>query len=184
MDGKQGVNDREILEMVSKIGEKAPVIIGVDAPLSYNQGGGNRPSDRELLQLVLQHGGGVGVMAPTFRHMAYLTLRGVAVTRMLEALSLLPRQLRIVEVHPGAAMLLRGAPAEEVRTYKRKAEARPKLLEWLAKQGMQGLQDATEVSDHWVDACAAALAAWRWAEGSPAWCYRAQPPEHPYDFAC
>ena len=65
-----------------------------------------------------------------------------------------------------------------------KVAARLRLLEWLESMGLNELPRAEEISDHFVAACAAALAAWRWSAGSAAWCYPAQPPEHPYDFAC
>jgi hypothetical protein len=50
--------------------------------------------------------------------------------------------------------------------------------------GLHGIPVLADTSDHFVAACAAALAGWQWAAAKPAWCYPAQPPEHPYDFAC
>jgi predicted nuclease with RNAse H fold len=177
-----GAADRQIYELVSDAGKQAGVVVGIDAPLSYNPGGGDRPSDQELRRLVLKKGR-VGVMPPTMIRMVYLTLRGVALTRMLEGLQ--PKAgLRVVEVHPGATMLLRGAPAGDVATFKREAAARRRLLDWLRGAGLSGLPHAEETSDHFVAACAAGLAAWQWSKGNPAWCSAAQPPEHPYDFAC
>ncbi len=174
--------DRQIIDLVSRMGTGREVVVGLDAPLSYNPGGGDRPSDKQLRQLALQKGR-VGVMPPTFIRMVYLTLRGVALTRQLAALQ--PQiALRVVEVHPGAAMLLRGAAAGDVATFKRDPAARLRLLDRLGTMGLKELPDDREPSDHFVAACAAALAAWHWSAGKPAWCYPAQPPEHPYDFAC
>jgi len=65
----------------------ADLVVGLDAPLSYNPGGGDRPADRALRRLLTEHGLASGtVMAPTMTRMAYLTLRGVVVARTLTAL--------------------------------------------------------------------------------------------------
>lgn len=175
-------SDRAIFDVVSDAGNAGPVVVGIDAPLSYNPGGGDRPSDSELRRLALAKGR-VGIMPPTLIRMVYLTLRGVALTRMLESMA--PSiQLRIVEIHPGASMLLRGAPANDVASFKRDTPARRRLLEWMRSAGLKDLPDGDEPTDHFVAACAVALAAWRWSAGKAAWCYAARPPEHPYDFAC
>ncbi len=81
-------------------------------------------------------------------------------------------------------MVLRGASSVDVAGFKRELAARLRLLGWLQEMGLDGLPRADDTSDHFVAACAAALAGWRWAEGKAVWCYPAQPPEHPYDFAC
>ena len=177
-----GANDRQIYDLVTSIGAGREIILGIDAPLSYNPGGGDRPSDTELRRLVLQRGR-TGVMPPTLIRMVYLTLRGIAVTRELETLR--PRMnLRLVEIHPGASMLLRSAAPADVAAFKREIPARLRLLEWLRTRGLKELPTSSEPSDHFVAACAAALAAWQWSLEKAVWCYPAQPPEHPYDFAC
>jgi len=91
---------------------------------------------------------------------------------------------RIVEVHPGAAMALRGAPIDDVRTYKTDSGAQQQLLGWLFSQGMICKQLHQNPEDHAVAACAAALAAWKWDRGETRWVEPAAPPHHPYDFAC
>lgn len=177
-----GVDDHQILETIARLKDQ-PLVIGIDAPLSYNPGGGDRPSDAELRRLVNQKGRGVGVMPPTMIRMAYLTLRGVALTRALEALR--PKlDLRIVEVHPGACMLLHGANAEDIRGFKRNPDHRAQLLRWLETLGVKEVTNNNPVSDHFVAACGAALGAWRWNQGASIWRFPAQPPQHPYDFAC
>ena len=182
VDVCEGADDSQILRAVSGLGAKERVVIGIDAPLSYNPGGGDRVSDRELRQLVLQKGR-VGIMSPTLMRMVYLTLRGVALTRMLEAMR--PQyDLQMVEVHPGACMLLHGAPPEAVSAFKREGIARQRLLDWLEEQGMKVVPRSGAVSDHFVAACAAAFGAWQWAQGKSVWRFPARPPEHPYDFAC
>jgi predicted nuclease with RNAse H fold len=153
----------------------------MDAPLSYNPGGGDRESDRELRHLVSKKGN-VGIMPPTMNRMVYLTLRGIVLARMLETLK--PDiDLRIVEVHPGASMLLRNAPANEVASFKRNISARSQLLTWLETQGLKGIPRTGDVPDHYVASCAAALCAWQRSLGKSAWVFPARPPEHPYDFA-
>ncbi len=177
-----GADDRPIFDVVSAGAQAGSIVLGIDAPLSYNVGGGDRPSDRALRALVLQRGR-VGIMPPTLIRMVYLTLRGVALTRMLETLR--PRfELKMVEVHPGAVFLLRGARPGDVAAFKRDVPARVRLLDWLEQNALKNLPHGGEVSDHFVAACAAALSAWQWSLGAPAWCFPATPPEHPYDFAC
>jgi uncharacterized protein len=175
-------DDRQIFDLASAAGKKGHTVLGIDAPLSYNPGGGDRPSDAELRRLALEKGR-VGIMPPTLIRMVYLTLRGVALTRMLHTLQP-PIDLMMVEVHPGASMLLRGAPAKDVAEFKREAPARARLLNWLERVGLSALPRDEPASDHFVAACAAALAAWQWSLGNPAWYFPARPPEHPYDFAC
>lgn len=175
-------DDRALYELIASIGRTDSLAVGIDAPLSYNPGGGDRPADRALRRQV-RAVGRAGIMPPTLIRMVYLTLRGIALTRALE--TLVPRRdIRIVEVHPGAAMLLREAPPADVATFKSDPAARLRLLDWLLEMGLKDLPRLEPVSDHFVAACAASLAAWQWALGRPAWCAPAQAPDHPYDFAC
>ncbi len=176
-------DDQKILQVISNIGNREALVIGIDAPLSYNPGGGDRESDAALRRIVLERGRGVGVMTPTMTRMVYLTLRGIALTRMLETLKS-GIDLQIVEVHPGACMLLRGAAIEDIRRFKRNMQARLNLLDWLGTKGMGGLPRQGNVADHFVASCAAALGAWQWSLGKPVWIRPARPPDHPYDFAC
>lgn len=183
IDSLGGADDRQILDAVSGLGQSGPVIIGTDAPLSYNPGGGDRPSDTELRKLVGKHGGGAGIMPPTMIRMVYLTLRGIALAGMIERLK--PQiVLRMVEVHPGAAMVLRGARPQDVSALKLDHNARLRILDWLEARGVAGIPRSDETPDHFVMACAAALAAWDWSRDRSAWRFPAQPPAHPYDFAC
>lgn len=183
MDAREGADDDQILEAISGLGQKERIIIGIDAPLSYNSKGGDRRSDSDLRRLIHDKGRRVGIMPPTMIRMVYLTLRGVHLTRLLETLK--PQyNLGIVEVHPGACMILRGADAGDVRTLKADSFARERLLDWLETKGLKGIVQTETVSDHYVAACAAALAAWQWSLGKSIWCFTASPPHHPYDFAC
>ena len=183
VDVREGADDNQILEAIINLNSKEHIVIGIDAPLSYNLKGGDRPSDSELRHLVLERGGRVGIMPPTMIRMVYLTLRGVILTRLLE--SLRPEyDLGIVEVHPGACMVLRGTDAGDVRKFKTEPSARGRLLDWLETKGVKGIVREDAVSDHYVAACGAALAAWQWGVGKSIWCFASNPPHHPYDFAC
>jgi predicted nuclease with RNAse H fold len=178
-----GADDQRLLEIISAVSNNGPIIVGLDAPLSYNSGGGDRPGDKELRRRVMEAGLESGsVMTPTMNRMAYLTLRGVCVARALDTIQ--PVRPRVVEVHPGASLALRGAPIGDVRSFKRESEARRRLVGWLEAQGLQNLAAVNDAADHLVAACACALAAWKWASGDTVWCRRAVLPLHPYDFAC
>jgi predicted nuclease with RNAse H fold len=180
---REGADDNQILDAISSLERTEPMVIGIDAPLSYNPKGGDRPSDSELRRLVYRQGGRVGIMPPTMIRMVYLTLRGLHLTRLLESLK--PHyDLGIVEVHPGACMILRGADASDIRSFKGETFARRRLLEWLGTKGLKGISRTETVTDHYVAACAAALAAWQWSLGKSIWCVAADLPHHPYDFAC
>ena len=183
IDVREGADDDQILEAVSNVGQPERIAIGIDAPLSYNPKGGDRRSDSELRRLVRAQGRHVGIMPPTLIRMVYLTLRGLHVTRLLESLK--PQyDLEIVEVHPGACMILRRADVDDVRKFKTEPFARGHLLDWLEKKGLKGISRAETVSDHYIAACAAALGAWQWSLGNFVWCCAADLPHHPYDFAC
>lgn len=176
-----GVGDLELIDLCQDAAEHGDVVIGVDAPLSYNPGGGDRVADTELRSLVIARGLRPGsVMAPTAMRMVYLTLRGLAVSRALSA----GANVRIVEVHPTATLVLRGANATDVRELKRSREARKRLLSWLELQGLRGASRLDASNDHLVAACACALATWGWFKETTAWVWRSTPPVHPYDFAC
>ena len=183
VDIREGADDDQILDAISSLSHDEQIVIGIDAPLSYSPKGGERSSDSALRRLVHSRGGRGGVMSPTMIRMVYLTLRGLHLTRLLESLK--PQfDLRIVETHPGACMILRGADAGEVHKFKTEPSARGHLLDWLETQGLQGIRMADAVTDHYVAACAAALGAWQWGLGQAIWCFAAELPHHPYDFAC
>nr|MEE4268807.1 DUF429 domain-containing protein [Candidatus Krumholzibacteria bacterium] len=173
-----GLDDGAIAEQVkAHVPQDAPLLVGLDAPLSYQPGGGDRPGDRALRQELQRHGLPSGtVMTPTMTRMAYLTLRGMAVARLILALQ---PQARVAEVHPGGVMVRRGAPVAMVRAMKSSPTARAELLKWLGSQGVQGLP--TQAGDHEIAAVAAALGAADWGQNQKAWQFPARPPLHPFD---
>jgi predicted nuclease with RNAse H fold len=179
----EGVTDLSIYDAITENPASVKVIVGIDAPLSYNPGGGDRKSDKDLRKHIIAKGMPSGsVMPPTFSRMAYLTLRGISVSRFLESYP--NKKINIVEVHPSGALALRGAPVKSIRKMKTSAKAKQILLQWLENQGLNGIDLSSSVSDHYVAACAAALAAWKWHLGESVWVFKSEMPFHPYDFAC
>jgi predicted nuclease with RNAse H fold len=174
----RGLTDADIAALLPPDGD---LVAGLDAPLSYQPGGGDRAGDRELRARLRALGlpGGT-VMAPTMTRMAYLTLRGIAVARLITGLR---PAARIVEVHPAGALAMRGAPIADVREMKRSSGARGRLIAWLDRR-LTGPGLAGDAGDHEVAAAAAALAAWDWSRGRPAWSQAAEPPHHPFAYAC
>jgi predicted nuclease with RNAse H fold len=179
----EGATDLSIYDAIAENPSNVKVVVGIDAPLSYNLGGGDRKSDKDLRKHIIEKGMHSGsVMAPTLTRMAYLTLRGISVSRFLESQQI--KKIHIVEVHPSGAMALRGAPVKSIKKMKTSTKAKQTLLQWLEKQGLNGIDLSGSVSDHYVAACAAALAAWKWHLGESVWFFKSEMPFHPYDFAC
>ena len=178
-----GADDHSILGRFQLWVTEEDVVTGIDAPLSYNVGGGDRPGDARLRAAIIGAGLRPGtVMAPTFNRMVYLTLRGIAVSRLLQTLE--PRMPSIVEVHPSATIALRGGPVQHALVYRADGNARREILNWLEGQGLEGVTAIETPSAHYLDACACALAAWKWSVAQPIWVERALQPIHPFDFAC
>jgi predicted nuclease with RNAse H fold len=177
-----GDGDGLILERIRQWTSEGSVTVGIDAPLSYNDGGGDRPGDKRLRAAIVDKGLRPGtVMPPTLNRMVYLTVRGIVVARLLQTLEPCPL---IVEVHPSATLVLRGAPVQQLLSYKQDEQTRTELLTWLECHGVEGVATIHCPTDHLVAACASALAAWKWATGQLVWVQRADPPLHPFDFAC
>lgn len=181
-ESSTGWTDTDIFGFVASRDVDRTLVVGIDAPLSYTPMGGHRNSDRELQARMIEAGLHPGsLMAPLAPRMVYLTLRGMALSRGLERLD---RNCRIVEVHPGAFMALNGAPIEDVVDLKSNKASRRRLHHWLSKQGVGSLSSKIAENDHLIAASAAMLAARNWAEGESVWVWPAEPPQHPYDFAC
>ena len=175
------LGDADLLHLVDGASRGASLTIGLDAPLSYQDGGGDRHRDRELRKRLTRAGLPSGtVMTPTMTRMAYLTLRGVSLSRMIAASH---PDAAIVEVHPFGSLALAGAPVEDLAIVKKDAPARARIAYWLSENGMDGLPDQ-EFSDHELAAFGAAWAAWKWQSGNAAWTAPAEVPSHPFAFAC
>jgi predicted nuclease with RNAse H fold len=182
------MSDEEILKEIADQSQLDEVVIGIDAPLSYEDGGGDRESDRALRKFIVELGMKPGsIMAPTFNRMVYLTLRGIRLSREIERQAS-SNPVSIVEVHPGAVIGSRLSSIEmnDVLTYKQDLQVRKALLPWFEQQQLIGIPDTAAEQTHAIDACAAALGAWHWGGHTctPKWRYAAKPPLHPYDFCC
>jgi len=182
------MSDEEILKEVSAQTQLDEVVIGIDAPLSYEDGGGDRVSDRELRKFIVEIGMRPGsIMPPTFNRMVYLTLRGIKLSREITTLASL-HPISLVEVHPGAVIGSRLSPKEMdyVLEYKKDLESRRFLLKWLEQQHLLGIPETAAEHSHSIDACAAALGAWHWKNPAltPKWSAPAKPPLHPFDYCC
>jgi predicted nuclease with RNAse H fold len=175
-----GLNDGDVLSVVSRHAG-SDLTIGLDAPLSYEDGGGDRARDRELRRVLTKKGLPSGtIMTPTMTRMAYLTLRGVHLAGLLQRAH---PAARIVEVHPMGSLVLAGLDPALATRIKSDEIARLEILKSLPAMGMRQLPTAAG-SDHELAALGAAFAAWQWRNGTPSWQCAAQPPHHPYPMAC
>lgn len=182
------LSDQDILKEVFEQSQLEKLVIGIDAPLSYEDGGGDRKSDRELRKFIVSLGMRSGsIMPPTLNRMVYLTLRGIKLSREIENLKA-AYPISLVEVHPGAIIgsRLSRQNIEYVLAYKKEQSARSFIRKLLTEQGLTQLPIEMEAESHSIDACAAALGAWHWKDPSynPKWIYPACPPLHPYDYCC
>lgn len=173
--------DADLLHLVDGASRGASLTIGLDAPLSYQDGGGDRTRDRELRRKLIGLGMPSGtVMTPTMTRMAYLSLRGISLSRMLGSTH---PDTAIVEVHPFGSLALSGAPIEDLKAVKKETSARIRIASWLSNNGLSGLPEQP-YSDHELAAFGAAWAAWKWQTGEASWVAPAEPPFHPHAFAC
>ena len=174
----EGLSDHQIVEQF-RTGNKTRTVIGIDAPLSYQDGGGDRARDRQLRTILTEAGLHSGtVMTPTMTRMAYLTLRGVHLASMI---SRDQPDIDILEVHPAGAMVLHGIEPELVRQMKTQPQARAEIMRRLDESGIDLSEDP---SDHLIAAGGAALAVLRFVQERSAWICDAVPPHHPYPFVC
>lgn len=110
---KSNLSDLDIYDLIIKCKISD---LGIDAPLSYSETGGYRKSDSELRSFLNSRGfKKIGVMAPTFSRMIYLTSRGIRLTRLLLHLDKTPC---IYEAHPGAFFVLDDYPYDIISTVK------------------------------------------------------------------
>ncbi|MBS2967743.1 DUF429 domain-containing protein [Metabacillus sp. KIGAM252] len=180
---ESGLSDAGILKLVQKT-NGFPLAIGIDSPLSYNDGGGDRPSDRWFRKEMVKHGlRSSSIMPPTLTKMVYLTMRGISLAALFERVR---SDIRIAEVHPGAAMMTRLSDMEKEHglLYKKSSESRTYLLQWFESQNISGISLEHGLTPHEIDAVAAAMAVRDWIFSAPQAIFPKQPPHHPYDFLC
>lgn len=173
----EGCDDVTLYALLGAL-DSGPLIAGIDAPLSYQPGGGDRVADRALRDVARAAGLPAGtVMTPTMTRMAYLTLRGLAVARLI---AILRPDATIVEVHPATAFALRGAPVADLIAMKRSRAARVRLAAWAVEYGCVVDPRKIVARDHRIAALGAAIAAWDAARGRSRWEHPAAPPLHPF----
>jgi predicted nuclease with RNAse H fold len=176
-------SDAGILDLFARLADSGPVLAGIDAPLSYEPGGGFRERDYGLREELMVNGHNLNrVIPPLAQRMVYLTLRGYGVSRLLSTLK--TRRIELVEVHPTASLSLRNAPLDDVGLVETSEDSRRAVQGWFDQQGVTSLSFQEGCTSHFVAACAAALAAWRWARGEAVWKRGPEPPFHPYWFVC
>ncbi|UOQ95246.1 DUF429 domain-containing protein [Halobacillus shinanisalinarum] len=179
-------SDQDILSLITNLSAEQQVVVGIDAPLSYEDGGGDRELEKELRSFTKELGMKSGsIMPPTLTKMIYLTVRGMKLASLLSDLM----NIQVIEVHPGATLAAR-IPGEEGRKhallYKRSLESRDWIANWMISFGLKGIQVNLLQTSHLIDSCAAAIAAWDYVSPNrkPAWSYDANSPYHPYPFSC
>lgn len=141
-------------DLFTLLQEKKVTHIGLDAPLSYSETGGYRKSDRELRELLNSHGfKTIGVMAPTFNRMIYLTARGIRLTRLFQNLNACEE---IFEAHPGAFFVLDNYSYELVMTVKDSNNSIEAIAKEVTRRGF--ILKTIPQSDHEIMAVGTALA--------------------------
>lgn len=175
----EGASDYDIYRRFEN--EQEDMVFGIDAPLSYQPGGGDRPGDRALRACIKEAGMKSGsIMTPTMTRMVYLTLRGISLSRGLASMT----SASIVEVHPGAAVGLRLSDINSVLTYKSDIAARTTIHNFLENERVIDIPEYTLQSTHSFDACLAAYAAWNWHHGKASFSFPAESPIHPFEISC
>ena len=181
-------SDEEILTAIQAISSKESVVIGIDAPLSYQDGGGDRPQDKSIREFIKRYGLlGSSIMPPTLTKMVYLTLRGIGLTRRILQMND-SQHIRMVEVHPGAAIGTRIGPdkIEYALHYKKELNSRKAVYDWFKVAGLMEIPMEFIQTSHSIDSCACALAAWHWSDETkqPTWHWKEKTSEHPFEFCC
>ncbi|MBH0230435.1 DUF429 domain-containing protein [Halobacillus yeomjeoni] len=183
----RNASDHDIFSLVGELSPRGKVYIGIDAPLSYQDGGGDRPADKYLRAFSKALGMKSGsIMPPTLTRMVYLTMRGIHIAHSLQ--SCFGDQVAISEVHPGVALASRLDTdlRWHAMQYKKELDSRLYVLKWLAEKDVDLSSEIDAATSHELDACLAGLAAWHWASDnhSPKWSYPAYPPDHTFPFHC
>ncbi|KHE69715.1 DUF429 domain-containing protein [Halobacillus sp. BBL2006] len=181
------VSDEKIFSLIERqLSNNEILHIGIDAPLSYQDGGGDRPADRSLRTFAKSLGMKSGsIMPPTLTRMVYLTMRGIHLAHMLR--NHFGDYIQLFEVHPGIALASR-LPRDRrsmALHYKKDKEYRFKVMEWLFQHYLSH-SPFHAPSTHHVDALLAGIATWHAAspDRSPTWQVEAHSPHHPFPFIC
>lgn len=156
---KSDLSDAQIYEFLQQFDSSCGVFVAIDAPLTYNEGGGYRDVDRALRKALNDKGfNKLGVMAPTMTKMVYLTLRGM---RLREYCSQL-LNVEIFETHPGGALVLDQVDYQDVLQVKTQPDAIQRIWQNLTGRYpfIKSLQPPQ--NDHQLMATAAMLSVYRY----------------------
>lgn len=176
-------DDLQLLDKISHFAKGNSTYIFIDAPLSYNQGGGLRDSDKEFRDLAFRLSlPPTTIMPPTFTKMGFLTLRGIFVSNLLRVN--LGFSIHIAETHPGISLALEGIEPALIKNMKSSVEACNTIAEKLSKLFNKFTLINSQYSDHDICSIAASLSAKRYFDKKSALIYKAKPPAHPYNFIC
>lgn len=177
---ENGLDDVGIVDWISSRANDRPFTIAIDAPLSYQPGGGLRKSDRSLREFVKMKGYNAGIMPPTLTKMVYITLRGINLVRLIQ--SECPGAT-IIESHPGVTLQASGVDGDLIMKMKSQSKARNAIVDYLSTR-IVDLIPEIGMTDHGLAACGCAMAAEAFERGANYWFYDASPPQHPCIFAC
>lgn len=158
------LSDSDIFRIVE---DRSIKHIGIDAPLSYSENGGFRKSDGELRKLLNARGyTSIGVMAPTYSRMIYLTSRGIRLSRLL---SFTDKKADLYEVHPGAFYVFDDYSYEIVKSIKKSYEGIVNICKDIESRGY--VFNDYPKTDHEIMAVGAALAVEAKLKGKIHWEY-------------
>lgn len=156
---QSGVSDQDIVNFLQQFDANRPILIAIDAPLTYQEGGGYRDVDRVLRKTLNARGfSKIGVMAPTMTKMVYLTLRGLRLRELCSSFD----NIAVFETHPGAALVFDQVDYSSVTQIK----TQPTVIEliWRKLTGRYVFLESVLMpqNDHQLMAIAAMLSAYRY----------------------
>jgi len=133
--------DKEIIEATIKY---APILVAIDAPLTFPKKKIMRKADRQMYKL------GYPVFPPLFKTMQKLTERGVKISEILRI-----RNLEVIEVHPASSRKALSMPTKDWR----------KIQAVFKHIGLRGEHERRMLTRHEIDAATAALTGWLHLQG-------------------
>ena len=162
----QHCSDQHIFDILQHLPTDQSIFIAVDAPLSYQDGGGFRDVDRALRRYLNQHGfQKIGVMAPTMTRMAYLTLRGMRFKELCAQFA----NIELFETHPGAALVCSGIDYAAVQGVKKEPAVIAQIVLELAQRLPESVVWPLIESDHDLMAVTAMLSALNRSKSQSIW---------------
>jgi predicted nuclease with RNAse H fold len=201
---ESNLKDVDLFALLRDLPEAEPVVIAIDSPLSYKDGGGGRASANALRRLIQKRGlnspHGIGMSASSIMSPFYissLAMRGMHIARSID-----PRYT-LIETHSGATLGLHMTDRLGVQPpyqvpdcilhYKQDDKlssqtahrARQHIVQWLEQvEHVHNLPEDIAATTHQLDSCAAAFAAWKHAMNQSVFHAPVNLPQHPYGYSC